>query len=239
MKLKNLGITVATTGLLLGVSQTTQAQTAFRNTGIQFKEDTIIEFEFVESHGAYRSTFGVIDLDSCQANFGSIDFDTCQRTPLLVEEKASDFPERVTRRSTYEDDESQTQDFLGTPGNAVPQPRAEFMFEAGKRFAFYLESSFNGMPAGVKYSSAIYNPNDGKQAIFVDNLTPEARQVRRRNAPDDIKLNPQLEEELGTLIDGGIMIRWDDTGSLLVPDNLEDSDFDDFSVVIGGELDCY
>ena len=239
MKLKNLGITVATTGFLLSLGHTTQAQTAFSNNGIQFSEDTIIEFEFIESHGAYQSTFGVIDLDSCQTNFGSIDFDTCQKTPLLVEEKASDFPERVTRRSTYEDDQNQNQDFLGTPGNAVPQPMAEFMFEAGKRYAFYLESSFNGMPAGIKYSSAIYNPNDSKQAIFVDNLTPEILQARRRNTAEDIRLDPQLEEELGTLINGGIVIRWDDTGSLLVPKNQEDADFDDFKIVIGGELDCY
>ena len=238
MKLKNLGITIATTGFLLSVSQTTQAQTAFRNNSIQFSQDTIIEFEFIESHGAYQSTFGVVDLDSCQSSFGSIDLSTCKRTPLLVEEKASDFPESVTRRSTYEDNENQTQDFLGTPGNAVSKPMAEFMFEAGKRYAFYLESSYNGMPAGIKYSSAVYNPDDSKQAIFVDNLTPDILQARRRNTPD-IKLDPQLEEELGSLVNGGIVIRWDDTGSVLVPENQADADFDDMIIGVGGELDCY
>lgn len=238
MKLKNLGITVAVTGFLLSVSQATQAQTALQNDGIQFSQDTIVEFEFIESHGAYQSTFGVIDLDSCQTSWGKVDFSTCQKTPLLVEAKSSDFPENISRRSTYEDSENQTQDFLGTPGNTVPQPMSEFMFKASKRYAFYLESSFNGMPAGIKYSSAIYNPNDSKQALFIDNLNPEILQARRRNA-DHIELDPQLEEELGTLVNGGMIIRWDDTGSVLVPQSQADADFDDFIVGVGGELECY
>ena len=240
MKLKNLGITVATTGFLLSVSQITQAQSAFNNDGIQFSEDTIIEFEFIESHGAYQSTFGVVDLDSCQANSGTVNLSTCQRTPLIVEERASDFPERIHRRSTYEDntDVDQSQDFLGTPGNAVPKPMVEFLFKAGKRYAFYLESSFNGIPAGIKYSSAIYNPRDSEQAIFIDNFAPEILQARRRNVPE-IRLDPQLEQELGNLINGGIVIRWDDTGSLLVPENQADADFDDMIIGVGGELECY
>ncbi|MDJ0631901.1 MAG: hypothetical protein QNJ34_01805 [Xenococcaceae cyanobacterium MO_188.B29] len=238
MKLKNLGIALATTGCLLSVSQTTHAQSALRNDGIQFTQDTIVEFEFIESHGAYQSAFGVVDLDSCQSSYGNVDLSTCERIPLLVEEKASDFPESVVRRSTYEDNENQTQDFLGTPGNAVPHPMAEFMFKAGKRYAFYLESSFNGVPAGIKYSSAIYNPRDSQQAIFVDNLTPDILQARRRNTPD-INLDPQLEQELGQLVNGGIVIRWDDTGSVLVPQAKQDTDFDDFIIGVGGELDCY
>lgn len=240
MKLMNLGIIISTTGFLLSLGQTSQAKPALSNNGIEFSQDTIVEFEFIESHGAYQSTFGVVDLDSCQSNFGNVDLDTCQRIPLLVEEKASDFSETVYRPSTYLDnsDSNKNQDFLGTPGNAVPKPMAEFLFQAGKRYAFYLESSFNGTPAGIKYSSAIYNPNNNKQALFIDNLNPEILQARRRNTPD-IQLSSQLEEELGKLVNGGIMIRWDDTGSLLVSEDREDLDFDDFIIGVGGELDCY
>ena len=223
----------ATTSLLLGTSQSIQAQTVFSNNGIQFEQDTIIEFEFIESHGAYQSTFGVVNLDSCQG----IDLATCERIPLLVEEKPSDLHESVTRRSTYEDnmDIDKTRDFLGTPGNAVPQPMVEFEFEAGKRYAFYLESSFNGVPAGIMYSSSIYNPGNNQQALFTDSLAGETLQARRRNSLED---NIQIEGELGGLVNGGMLIRWDDTGSVLVDQHQQDIDFDDFTVGVGGELDC-
>ncbi len=240
MSVKNWGMAIATTGFLLSLGQTSQARPALTDDGLQFSEDTIVEFEFIKSHGAYRSTFGVIDLDSCQSSFGSIDLNTCQRTPLLVEDKPSDLPETVYRNSTYIDnsDSNKNQDFLGTPGNAVSKPMAEFLFKAGKRYAFYLESSFEGMPAGIKYSTAIYNPKNSKQALFLDTPNPEFLQARRRNTPD-IQISPELEAELGQLINGGIVIRWDDTGSLLVSEEQKDFDFDDFIIGVGGELDCY
>ena len=69
-------------------------------------------------------------------------------------------------------------------------------------------------------------------------MTPDILQARRRNTPD-INLDPQLEQELGQLVNGGIVIRWDDTGSVLVPQAKQDTDFDDFIIGVGGELDCY
>jgi hypothetical protein len=41
-----------------------QAQDSFENTAVQFPVDTTVEFEFKESHGAYQSTLGVVNLDS-------------------------------------------------------------------------------------------------------------------------------------------------------------------------------
>ena len=93
------------------------------------------------SGGAYQSTFGVIDLESCtRTSDGAIIFDSCQKTPLLSEVKPSDNYQSVYEPSTYKDDfkESLTYDFLGTPGNAVPEPMAEFTFKAGKNYVFYL-----------------------------------------------------------------------------------------------------
>jgi hypothetical protein len=50
-----------------------QAQDNFDDAGIQFDVDTVVEFEFAESHGADLSTFGVINLD------------TQEKTPLIAE----------------------------------------------------------------------------------------------------------------------------------------------------------
>ena len=228
---------VTTTGLLLGTTVTVQAQDTFNDNFIQFEQDTIVEFEFIESHGAYQSTFGVIDLSSCQGSFGGMDLNSCQRTPLLIEEKASDLQESVVRRSTYQDNAyiDSTGDFLGTPGNAVPQPIAEFKFEAGKRYIFYLESSFQGKPAGILYSSTAYNPGNNQQALFTDSVDDETLQAVRRNVLDN---DVPMQEELGGLVNGGLLIRWDDSGSVLVNDQQKDLDFDDFLVGVGGEWDC-
>ena len=226
-----------TTGLLLGTTITVQAQDIFNNNFIQFEEDTIVEFEFIESHGAYQSTFGVIDLSSCQGSFGGMDLNSCQKTPLLIEEKASDWQENVARRSTYQDNAyiDKTNDFLGTPGNAVPQPMAEFKFEAGKRYVFYLESSFRGEPAGILYSSTAYNPGNNHHALFTDSVNDQTLQAVRRNVLEN---DVPMQEELVGLVNGGLMILWDDSGSVLVNDQQTDLDFNDFLVGVGGEWDC-
>jgi len=182
-------------------SQEVQTQETFGDAGIQFDRDTIIEFEFVESHGAYQSTFGVVNLD------------TGERTPLLAEVKPADSPDPVDRPSTYSDDTgSPTRDFPGTPGNAVPQPLAEFRFQARTRYAFYLESSYNGRPVGIVYSTRVQNPGQNQQTRF--------------------------EGDLSALSSGGSVIRWDDTGSAIVRQNQKDTDFDDFIVRSGGYRAC-
>ncbi|HEY9604411.1 MAG TPA: hypothetical protein V6C85_22535, partial [Allocoleopsis sp.] len=66
---------LSATGLLSTFPKPAQAVDQFDTNGIQFDVDTIVEFEFVQSHGAYQSTFGVIDLD------------TREKTPLISEVK--------------------------------------------------------------------------------------------------------------------------------------------------------
>ena len=112
------GITLGTLGLINVWTDPAVAADYFGNDIIQFEQDTIVEFEFIESHGAYQSTFGVIDLDSCQlTSEQTIIFDSCDKTPLLSETQPSDLEETVYRSSSYEDDLSnKTYDFLGTPG---------------------------------------------------------------------------------------------------------------------------
>ncbi|MBE9169663.1 hypothetical protein IQ238_19760 [Pleurocapsales cyanobacterium LEGE 06147] len=222
---------ISAVGLLTLLGLPARAVELFGNEGIQFKQDTIVEFEFIVSHGAYQSTFGVVDLDSCTTD----SLDTCEKTPLLWEVKPSDTADTIYRRSSYEDNVkiNDLDDFKGTPGDAVPEPLAEFLFKAGRRYAFYLESTFNGKPAGTVYSTNLYNSYGHRQALF-NNEPPDhadLRLVTRRN------VLVETDDKSDDLINGGVLIRWDDTGSELVQEEFQDVDFDDFIVGIGGQID--
>jgi hypothetical protein len=112
-------------GLLSSFATPVRAQDVFDNQGIQFPEDTTIEFEFIRSQGANRSVLGIINLD------------TNERTELFAEEKPYDrfipgqsLPNRPV-----------PSDFIGTvEGGTVQSRMNEFTFRANNRYAFYLES---------------------------------------------------------------------------------------------------
>ncbi|MEM6611385.1 MAG: hypothetical protein AAF652_03855 [Cyanobacteria bacterium P01_C01_bin.72] len=231
---KVLGISLGALGILNLLCVAASADVV-GNQGIRFSEDTIVEFEFIESHGAYQSTFGVIDLDSCQTSTaGVIDFDSCARTPLLSEVKASDKFDTVYRRSTYETDlqEARNNDFLGSPGDTVPDFEQEFIFEGNKPYAFYLESEFDGKPAGTVYTTDLINARGNRQALFnEEGLTATAVAKRRNNPAFDVN-------KFDYLVNGGLLINFDDTGSTLVKTEDEDVDFDDFIVGMGGGALC-
>lgn len=177
---------------IIGISSMqVRAEESFGSEGVRFDVDTIVEFEFVESHGAYQSTFGVINLD------------TGEKTPLLVEVKPADSDDPVVNKRT---------DFLSTPGNAVPQPLAEFKFKAKTQYAFYLESAYASKPAGILYSINARNPGGNEQARFDSNIAG--------------------------LSGGGSLIRWDDTGAVLVRPERDDKDFNDFIIRSGGHIAC-
>jgi hypothetical protein len=190
-------------GFLIAANVTpAQARDQFNNNAIQFDVDTVVEFEFLESNGVYQSTFGVINTN------------TGERTPLIVEIKPSDLTQPVNVPSDFTNDTplDDRDDFLGTPGNTVPEPLAEFEFQANTPYAFYLESFYNGQSAGVVYSTSLQN-SGGTTRIMFDGDVP-------------------------ALATGGVLLQWDDTGSLLVQPAQEDRDFDDFVVRAGGHLDC-
>lgn len=194
---------IASSLLLGGLATPVQAEEIFGTEGIRFDVDTIVEFEFIKSNGAYQSIFGIVNLD------------TGEKTPLFTEVKPSDNPQALLEPSDYSSDLSanDNDDFLGTPGNTVPEPLAEFEFQANTRYAFYLESSFQGRPAGVLYSTNFQNQTNGSRLV-------------------------RFEGSLGNLADQGIAIIWDDTGSVIVKPNAQDRDFDDFLVRAGGHLAC-
>jgi hypothetical protein len=228
-----LGLSLGTFGLLAWMQPATATEDYLGNQGIEFKEDTTIEFEFIESHGAYQSTFGVINLDSCQSDgAGGVMVDSCSKTPLIKEVKASDTYENVRRQSTYETNlgEQSQKDFPGTPGNAVTETKAEFLFKAETKYVFYLESYFNGKPAGVVYSTNLLNSHGNKQALFNSSQESNVEVAQRRNISDG--------NQFPALIDGGVVVSFDDTGSTLVQQNEQDIDFDDFVVGVGGGYNC-
>lgn len=190
-------------GLLLSaIAAPGYAQESFGTSGIQFDVDTIVEFEFIESNGAYQSTLGIINLE------------TGEKTPLFQEVKPSDNPQPLMRPSSYVSDvgADNSRDFLGTPGNTVPEPLAEFTFRANSRYAFYLESVLDGRQVGILYSTDFQGVDGSRQVRF--------------------------EGGVGNLGNQGVTVFWDDTGSALVKPNAQDRDFDDFLVRAGGHLAC-
>lgn len=170
------------------------ADMSIGNEGIRINRDTTLQTDFVESHGAYQSTFGVINLT------------TKEKTPLLIETKPSDNPESIFKPSMKRSSVGRQEDFLGTPGNAVPQPAGRYNFRPNNDYVFYLESSFNGRPTGILYST--------------DRLNPDAEQ--------HVKFTGNINSLCQT---GGMLIGWDDTGSRIVRNRpAQDRDYDDFIV---------
>lgn len=124
-------------GLLGTLTGTAQAQEAFGTDAVQFAEDTTVEFEFKESHGAYQATFGVVNLD------------TGETTPLYVEAKPYDTygSGQIEPSTGGQNDTGSSGDFLGTvQGGTVRNAQgeasalSEFTFRANSRYAFYLDT---------------------------------------------------------------------------------------------------
>lgn len=198
---RNTAMGLATTAAAFGLLSTAaQAQETFDNRGIRLDVDTVVEFEFLESNGSYQSTFGIVNLQ------------TGERFPIYTEVRGSDAPQSINQPSDFQDDTGiqNRDDFKGTPGVTVPQPLEEFRFAANTDYSFYLESSFNGQPAGTLYSTSSQNAGNRQYARF--------------------------EGPIDDVIDGGLLLRWEDSGALLVGDANTDYDYDDFIVRIGGYL---
>ncbi|MGD1951909.1 MAG: hypothetical protein ACFB14_20025 [Leptolyngbyaceae cyanobacterium] len=191
-----LGLTTVAVGLLPAAAN---AQEVFDNQGIRLAVDTVVEFEFLESNGSYQSIFGIINLD------------TGEKIPVYGEVRSSDTPQAVNQPSDFQDDlgPQNQDDFYGSPGVTVPEPLEEFRFVAGTEYSFYLESYFEGQPAGTLYSTSSRNNDSINYARF--------------------------DGPLEDVINGGLLLRWEDTGSLLVG-NAIDYDYDDFVIRIGGYL---
>lgn len=134
----NRFLMAAIVGSLAMFASPIKAQT-IPSQGLEFSEDTAIEFAFVESHGANQSTFGVINLSNGE------------KTPLFTEATPSDQPEGVRKPTTNRDDTGTPRDFLGSAN--VRTIQSEYLFRAGTPYAFYLDSTYNGRTLPTVYST--------------------------------------------------------------------------------------
>jgi hypothetical protein len=80
-----LGAGLASAALLGLAAPAAFAADEFGGKAITFDTDTAIDFEFLESHGSFLATFGVMDLNSGE------------KTPLIKEDKPSDSNERAVK----------------------------------------------------------------------------------------------------------------------------------------------
>jgi hypothetical protein len=189
-----LGAGLASAALLGLAAPAAFAADEFGGKAITFDTDTAIDFEFLESHGSFMATFGVMDLNSGE------------KTPLIKEDKPSDSNERAVNKAT---------DFLGTPGNAVSQPKNTFTFKANTPYTLYLESrTGTGRVASLVFSNDLKNPNSRQQTKFDKGF-----------------------EGLGAQ---GVKINWDDqaAGKQVTGAERNDDDFNDFVVIAGGANGC-
>lgn len=206
----NLLKSAAIITIINGFAQSAIAEELFGNQGISFDIDTAIEFQFQESHGAFQSEFGVVNLDNCQ---NPTKIETCEKVALFTEIKPSDKYQNVNEASRFinniNNPNAPTTDFIGTCGNTIIDCQQRFVFKKNTRYALYLASTYNGQPRSTLYSLDAINPN--KEQF--------------------LKFSGQLAD----LAAGGINLDWDDTG---VVTSLEERDFDDFVIRVGGHLVC-
>lgn len=144
------GLTAAATvtTALLSVSAPAQAFD-FGTSGMSFDTDTVVDFTFNQSNGAYTSSLGVYEVNGSVASLVS---------NLFWETKQSDNVD--------------ANGWKGTFGNAVTSStgvnKASFTFLAGKVYSLGLASQFNGSYVNTVYTTSGLNTASGgtQQAVF-------------------------------------------------------------------------
>lgn len=138
---------IAGSAMALGAMPAQAAAISFGNDGIKFAKDTMVDFWFLESNGAFKSTLSVYNADTKTAV-----------NPFLFQEAAPGY------------DVPKTGDFHGTCPKTVTSPTGEchtwFTFKGGVNYSLLLDST----PNGKVYSTNALNIGslnpDMKQADF-------------------------------------------------------------------------
>ncbi|MEG4998255.1 PEP-CTERM sorting domain-containing protein [Microcoleus sp. B4-D4] len=115
---------------------------SFGTSGISFDKDQTVEFNFLESHGAYTSSLGIYEVNKSVASLVST---------LFSETKSSD--------------NGDSNEWKGTSGNTVASGPVTFQFLANKVYTLGLSSLYNGYSAGTVYSTSSLNGKK-QQAVF-------------------------------------------------------------------------
>ncbi|MGB3267251.1 MAG: PEP-CTERM sorting domain-containing protein [Microcoleus sp.] len=115
---------------------------SFGANGISFAQDQEVEFNFLESHGAYTSSLGIYQVNNSVASLVST---------LFSETKSSD--------------NGGANEWRGTSGNTVASGLVRFTFLANQVYTLGLSSLYYGNSAGTVYSTSALN-GGSQQAVF-------------------------------------------------------------------------
>lgn len=127
------------------IPKAAQANSNFSNQSINFDRDTVVEFEFIQSHGSYQSVFGMINQT------------TGQETIIFQETQPYDGYGEIQQTSSNprENDTGSNVDFVGTFGETVVQGSdltvvkisgkpdgqvVEVPFRANQEYTFFLKT---------------------------------------------------------------------------------------------------
>lgn len=150
------GLTVAAAAVAVSGFSSPAHAIGFGNSGISFDKDTQVEFNFLESHGAYVSSLGIYEVAGSTTNL----------VKALFSEK---FPGYDTTSG----------DFTGTFGNTVTSSTGinsvVYTFKAGVNYALGLSSVFGGASQGTVFSSDALNNPVAQQAIFSGDLSSSSK----------------------------------------------------------------
>jgi hypothetical protein len=179
--LSALTATAAATALF-GAAAPSQAA-SFGTTGISFAQDTAILFNFVETHGRYRSSLGIYNVNNS--------------APSLVQTLFSE---------TKASDNGSANEYKGTLGNTVlGSGKVVFTFLANQVYTLGLASG--GLRA---YSTSALNSGGTQAAVFGGGALFSALNLDTTN---NFKAAPQYTNGLGSLFNGGTVISFDDGGN--------------------------
>jgi hypothetical protein len=197
------------------LSTEAQANTNFSDQGISFDQDTIVEFEFIQSHGSYRTVFGMINRTTGK--------------PMVIFQENQPYDNygvaEYASNSGDHDTGSTQEDYVGTFGKTVtPGVGLKPVKSFGKPDGQILEVPFQANHQYVFFLD-VYNERGEFVTQF---LSTESA----ANFDGNIE-GGRGRDSFGRAATG-IALLWDDGGR--VESTGMDFDFDDFVVEAGGFL---
>jgi hypothetical protein len=185
MNTKFLSALTATAAATALFGATAPAQAAsFGTGGISFANNQQVDFSFVITQGAFKSSLGIYEVNNS--------------IPSLV---------KTLFTETKGSDNGSANEFRGTLGNTVLGPgKVAFTFLANKIYTLGLVS--NG--AGSVFSTSALNTGGTQQAVFGGVSLFNALNLEATNT---FQAAGQFTNGLGSLFNGGALISFDDRGN--------------------------
>lgn len=205
-----LGIGVVSLSLMPSQAQ---ANTNFNGQSIRFDQNTIVEFEFVQSHGSYRTVFGMINQT------------TGAKTVIFQENQPyDDYQFTDYAPNPMQHDTGSNQDFVGTFGKTVtPGIGLKAVPTFGRPDGQVVEVPFNANHQYVFFLDVF-----DEQGTFVNQLLSTSNAANF----DGSLQGGQGRDSYRRSITGTSLL-WEDGGRIESGDDL---DYDDFVVEAGGFL---